>query len=266
MKILWATDIHLTFTNTKTINIFLDKIVNSDADVLLLAGDIAEGTSIINWLQRLHNEITIPIYFVLGNHDFYGSSIFSVSKDVSKLCAKTNNLRWLSELNYIKLTDQTALIGHDGWYDAQNGNIYSGVLLNDFRFVGELSPFIGNVNMIANRCKEVAELATKHIKKSLKSSLKTFNNVIMITHVPPFEETTWHEGSISDSSFLPWFSSKMMGEALVHIMNNNKDKNLTVLCGHTHSDGVVNVLPNLKVITGKATYYYPDIQEILNVV
>ncbi len=36
------------------------------------------------------------------------------------------------------------------------------------------------------------------------------------------------------------------------------DRNLTVLCGHTHSDSVEQILPNLTVRTRFASYGQPD--------
>jgi len=52
---------------------------------------------------------------------------------------------------------------------------------------------------------------------------------------------------------------KQDGKYLVGIMKANKDKQLTVLCGHTHSSAYFKPLPNLTVLTGKANYYKPKI-------
>jgi hypothetical protein len=38
---------------------------------------------------------------------------------------------------------------------------------------------------------------------------------------------------------------------------------LTVLCGHTHSSGVANILPNLCIKTGSAEYGHPSLQELI---
>jgi hypothetical protein len=40
---------------------------------------------------------------------------------------------------------------------------------------------------------------------------------------------------------------------------------MTVLCGHTHSSGECQILPNLLVKTGEAMYGTPKIQEILEI-
>ena len=38
-----------------------------------------------------------------------------------------------------------------------------------------------------------------------------------------------------------------------------------VLCGHTHGGGEVQVLANLRVVTGPAEYGHPEIQRILEI-
>ncbi|MCK5515577.1 MAG: hypothetical protein KAI39_01790 [Desulfobulbaceae bacterium] len=47
-------------------------------------------------------------------------------------------------------------------------------------------------------------------------------------------------------------------------MATNTDKQMTVLCGHTHSSGECQILPNLLVKTGGAKYGSPMIQEIIS--
>ena len=46
-------------------------------------------------------------------------------------------------------------------------------------------------------------------------------------------------------------------------MSHSPQCQLTVLCGHTHGSGTVEILPNLQVHTGAATYGEPAIQQPL---
>ena len=46
-------------------------------------------------------------------------------------------------------------------------------------------------------------------------------------------------------------------------MIERPDRNLTVLCGHTHSGGSVLIEPNLRVIAGSSLYGAPQLQDIL---
>jgi len=68
-------------------------------------------------------------------------------------------------------------------------------------------------------------------------------------------------GNISDDNWLPHFSCKAVGDVLLEVMEKNPDKQLTVLCGHTHSCGEAHPLPNITVYTGQAEHGSPTIQK-----
>lgn len=99
----------------------------------------------------------------------------------------------------------------------------------------------------------------------LPQACERSKKVIVLTHVPPFREATWHEGHVSNDDWLPYFSCKAVGDVLVKVMESRPDCHLTVLCGHTHGGGVATILPNLQVITGAAVYGHPKIQQMIEV-
>ena len=47
-------------------------------------------------------------------------------------------------------------------------------------------------------------------------------------------------------------------------MTSRPDRQMTVLCGHTHG-AEAQVLPNLRVLTGGAEYGEPKVQRVLEV-
>ena len=87
--------------------------------------------------------------------------------------------------------------------------------------------------------------------------------VIVLTNIPPYKESCWHQGEISDDDWLPHFSCKAVGDVLRECMLVAIDKQMVVLCGHTHSSGECQIMPNLQVKTGDAKYGSPKIQEII---
>jgi len=105
--------------------------------------------------------------------------------------------------------------------------------------------------------------AAAHFEKFLPQACEQFQNILMLMHVPPFRAACWHEGKISDDEYLPHFACKAVGDVLVDVMKKYPQCKLTVLCGHTHSNGVANILPNLYVKTGSAQYGRPRLQEML---
>ena len=74
MKIIKISDIHLNFLGKQGIDNFLDTINAEKPDVFLIGGDIAEATDVLNMLLYIEVNVDTLIYFVLGNHDYYGNS------------------------------------------------------------------------------------------------------------------------------------------------------------------------------------------------
>ena len=97
----------------------------------------------------------------------------------------------------------------------------------------------------------------------LPPALERFEQVLVLTHVPPFREACWHEGQISNDAFLPYFACRATGEAILDAASARPDRQVTVLCGHTHSGGECQPLPNLRVVTGAAEYTKPALQQPL---
>ena len=74
-----------------------------------------------------------------------------------------------------------------------------------------------------------------------------------------------YEGRIAEDDSLPFFCCGALGDALREAMAGRPDRQMTVLCGHTHSAGEAQPLPNLKVLTGGAEYGEPTVQRVLEV-
>jgi len=56
--------------------------------------------------------------------------------------------------------------------------------------------------------------------------------------------------------------SLAVGEALREIMLARPDREMLVVCGHTHDAADVQVLPNLRVLVGAAEYGNPVVQQV----
>lgn len=131
MQLAWATDIHLNFSDSARRQEFYGS-VRRKADALLVSGDIAESPSIEAMLVEMDEALGMPVYFVLGNHDFFKGSIAETRRAVAQTCAARENLIHLSDVGAVKLTPETALIGHQGWGDARFGDFEgTEVMLND---------------------------------------------------------------------------------------------------------------------------------------
>jgi len=75
MKLNVLSDLHLSFEG-------MDRPRN-DADVVVLAGDIARPREAAAWALGFDK----PVLYVLGNHEFYGGSIDGTASELKRLCA-----------------------------------------------------------------------------------------------------------------------------------------------------------------------------------
>lgn len=261
-RLAWATDVHLDFLDAVQRAAFADAVIESDADALVLSGDIANAKTLSRTLRELEARLARPIYFVLGNHDFYRGSIAGVRAEVRALTGASRWLRWLSEGDAVELAPGVGLLGHDGWADGRLGDYArSRVMLNDYRLIEELA-FLDPETRLA-RLNALGDEAAAHVRATLPAALSRFRRVVFVTHVPPFREACWHEGRISDDDWLPHFSCEAVGLALAEAMRAAPDRELLALCGHTHGAGTARVLPNLEVRTGGAEYGAPRLQGVI---
>jgi predicted MPP superfamily phosphohydrolase len=264
MRCVWVTDIHLNFVGDRHRFSFAESVLAHEPDIVLLGGDIGEAITVVSYLEELENWIRRPIYFVLGNHDFYRGSIQSVRASLSELTQKSENLVWLNSAGSVPIGNDTALVGHDSWADGRLGDFQaSSVVLNDFLLIAEFLPLSKHERL--HLLQTLADEAVAHFERVLPEAFSKSRSVLLLTHVPPFRQACWHEGKISGDDFLPYFATKVVGEVLISAMEEHPDCRLTVLCGHTHGSGTVDILPNLTVYTGGAEYGCPKVQSVFEI-
>lgn len=264
MRVAWITDPHLPASPLDLLEGLCATISDAGPEVVLVGGDIGNAASFASLLGAMEELLRRPIYFVLGNHDFYGASMADVRRQASELSKRARWLRWLSLAGVVRLTNDTGLLGHDSWADGRLGNAFrSTVLLNDYVLVTDFMP-LGQAARF-RKLNQLGDEAARHFATHLPAAVSAFKHLVVLTHVPPFREAAWYEGRISDDDWLPHFSCKAVGDVLVEVMSRHPDCRMTVLCGHTHGEGEARILENLRVLTGGAEYGKPRIQRVLEV-
>ena len=264
MRLVWMTDIHLNFLDSDAISRFLKRVFSKGADGILIAGDIGESKSVFEYLDLIQQICAVPVYFVLGNHDFYRASIEYVREGMVKFLATRPRLNWVTRSDVVSLCPSTALVGHDSWCDGRFGDYWkSPVAINDFNLIGEL--IIHDRRLRLEVMQKYAQEAAEHFRKVLPEALRTHKKVIVLTHVPPFQQSACYRGKMSSPEWLPYFSCKVVGDVLMDVAVKYPDKEMLILCGHTHGKAEFAPLPNLRVITGSATYGKPRVQGVLKV-
>lgn len=264
MTIAWTTDPHFNFVPNPDLLDYISRVEELKPEVLFLTGDLAESHNVWKYLDILDSYLRIPIYYVLGNHDYYGSSIKEVRQE-AKVRTKdpmTGHM-WLPEAGVVRLSDTTAVVGVDGWADGKYGNpVHSKVVLNDWFAIKELVPTA--VDHQFRRLPLLEHLGlceANFLESNLRQALEEYQTVYVLTHIPPWDRAAWHEGFMSDADWLPWFTCKAVGDRIVEIAEEFPEKEVKVLCGHTHGQGFSQISNNVRVWTGGASYYALYVQE-----
>lgn len=234
------------------------------ADGLIVTGDISEGDDVVFELRRLAEAVNQPIFFVLGNHDYYQSSIAATRRRVMEVCRDHPLLNYLTDTQPIALTGHSYILGDDGWGDATQGDYdRSPVRLNDFRLIAdfrEVSPRTWKQRL---RCEGLA--SAERLTQKLEALPEDAQQVLVITHVPPFREACWYQGHTTDDWWAPFFVCGAVGDALSAFTRSRPQTQLTTLCGHTHHGGVAQMSSNHRVYTGAAEYGVPRVEAVVSI-
>jgi len=184
-SLAWMTDLHLDVAPSWARRRFYKCLEASPAAVFLITGDISVAR-----LLPLHlREIAAaagerPVYFTLGNHDFYGSSFARVDGMVAGICSTHRHLHHLDGKRLIDLGHDTVLIGHRGWCDGRTGWGERSLAKNpDF---GAIEDFKGLTRSQAFQFLRVLGFhSAERIRKCLPYALTCYNRVIIATTTIP---------------------------------------------------------------------------------
>jgi predicted MPP superfamily phosphohydrolase len=254
-KYLWYTDTHLDKVNPISKMRFVHYIRKENPKALFLTGDISNGLFTCLDLKVLATWVKCPIYFVLGNHDYHFSSINETHKKIKSLCQNYPNLRWLSQEDIISLSEEVALIGTEGWYDASMGNSSylkltpDWMLIEDFRKLNSMEERIQAFQNLADKSCQYIE---QQLEKALADDYKT---IYILTHFPPWKEATRDVGKFLEKFWLPYNVNYRLGQKIESIMSERKKRNVIVLAGHTHHDCWIHVSRNIECKVNEAKYY-----------
>ena len=253
LDILWITDPHLDHLGHDDCKAWFQRIESFQGSGILITGDIGESDSVCEFLEqaaRLHS----CIWFVLGNHDYYGSTIGDTRARVLSLSERVPSLHYLSQTTPIYHGDTSVLIGVDGWSDGRAGDFLSSpVMLNDYRRIGDLSGL--EITARLRKLKDLGDSEAAVIRRKLETlDISAIRKIRIATHVPPFAEACWYEGSNAVNEWTPHFTGLAVGYEILRFAEANPQIQFEVYCGHGHNAGQVTLSSNILVETGAAVY------------
>jgi len=261
MRLAWLTDIHLDQVTDLEVR-WLAARARAVSDACVITGDISNAAKLSDDLLMFARHYEGTVHFVLGNHDYYGSTFLTVNERMVELDRRTR-MTWLERSSPVVLTEETELCGIGGWYDAEYGHgMQSQVQLNDFAAIYDLK-MACLARRLYSKLRALAKAAADDAEAQLRRTRA--REVIFATHVPPFPENSVYAGKQSDDHFLPYFTSKAMGDMLLRVAASLPHQRFTVLCGHSHGRATHQPLPNLVCHTGAAEYGSPEVERVFEV-
>lgn len=262
----WATDLHLPLVDRDSLATFCETLASASAsaDAIAITGDISDGRYLKRDLSLIAETVQKPLFVLLGNHDRYYTSFAEVERVVQDVVAGHPLVHRLTGREVVALSTSTALVGVDGWADGRSGSgSASPLVLNGMVLIRDLAMLSR-----AAQWEKMAKLSrgfSETAKETLESAMSSFREVVFLTHVPPLLESTWHEGRISGPDLLPHFCNASLGEVIRDACRKHRATKLTVLCGHTHSEGIHSE-DNLTVLTAGAVYGSPRIDRVIPII
>lgn len=260
---LWLGDLHLDRTCERQRRTLFSRISSTESSCVIVSGDISSSQHLREHLLQLASACAPrPLYFVLGNHDYYGSSINEVKADMTELIGSGENLHHLDGKRIIPLGGDVCLIGHDGWADARAGYGHGTVIDSPDR--NAISDFRGlSHKQTMQRMTALGKESAVVIRKILPLALSLHRHVVIVTHAPPFPSAVMYGGKPCGPTHLPHFANLSVGMAILGITRAFPKRRITVLSGHTHSGCVKQIQPNLSMRVGHARTGMPDVFDVI---
>jgi len=205
---------------------FVDSLDPSGVDVLIVAGDLTTAELLQISLQKICKKYKDSIVvYVLGNHDYYGSSFESVHSMLVEM-ERPNNLHVLN--NEVIVSSNARIVGTTLWFrdDAFNA-VYAG-RLTDFRAIED---FAANVY-------EENEKAIAFLNENVQEG-----DIVVTHHMPSFDcVAPVYKGSDINRFFACELSGLIMAR-----------QPTAWVCGHTHSN-IDMVIGGTRIIANPLGY------------
>lgn len=264
-ELIWLSDLHLDQATNDAKDLLWAKLNGIRYDAALITGDLSTSVQLqghLAWISKACSDR--PVFFVTGNHEYFGNSIEAVEQAVEDTCRSFPNLHPLVGGGTVRLTSRTILVGHRGWYDGQAGSGASTWvdcpdrhLIEDFKGLSRSDYF--------KKLRELGIQSADYFRRVLPWALSNYPTVLIAMHVPPFTQATRHRGDYCSYSRQPYFCNQAAGNAIMGISRQFPNRRIIVHAGHTHCAVHVKLSNNLEVKVAGSQPGFPTLQDVLQI-
>jgi len=264
MKLLWCSDLHLDRAENLRKERFLERLAAAGHDGVVITGDISDSKSLVQHLGEIASACpTKPVFFTLGNHDFFGASIKQVESAVDAVCRQVSNLHHLGKGEIIPLGNGTALVGHRGWSNGGAPPEYRPSAPNPDRQA--IRDFRGlSTAAYHSRVERLGSESADYVRSVLPTALGRYRRVLLTTHFPPHTHAVRFNGQLCSRDRMGHFVNFAMGGAVLGIARNYPGRRITVLSGHSHFATTVEVASGIEIRVAGARTGKPEAQGIFD--
>ena len=270
-SLLWLSDTHLNVLTAEQHQQFLVTITSTLCDAMVITGDIAEPPVTENFLQQLAMQTSVPIYFVLGNHDYYGTTVSAQRALIEKISQTHPSLYFLTRHQPIPLTPQCILLGIDSWPDGRSSDFLQCTReLLDKEYIQDLIPVKNSKQALVTQLQQLADADVATLTTALTQVVASGSTQLLVmTHVPPWYGTAEYALSPRDQTELSHFTCWALGQVLHDFAISHPGIQIVHLAGHVHHAASYSITANYRVITaaatvGKPNYQHLDLEKLLS--
>ena len=222
-----------------------------DYEFILILGDIDTALGVAPSLT-LFEHLNKSVYYVLGNHDYYGNFVDDLQTMLAKDAGLPKRFLYLPGSNVISLSANTALIGVNAWSTLTEEFITSNKLsdtecIKDFE---GLSP-----KEISLKLDELNSKALSCLSANIDLATQNHKNILVSVHIPAFNLDQSCEA----------YSSPRLAEIMTEKAKQYPNHTFYILSGHIHKFQRIKLTDNLFQISFDANYFNPTVSGVVEV-
>jgi hypothetical protein len=207
---------------------------NSEELTLILAGDIGVGLKAVDFIESICDKYRYVIY-VAGNHEFYHQEMEYTTRQLYAKCEELSNVFFLEKDHVI--LDSILFFGGTFWTPGgtDHQNYMAPRNMSDFNVVRKFDPrYLHPLKVTPEVLRDEFLKTINSLKESLNRHSDFVDNVVVVSHHAPFEESS--HPMFKGSDLNPFFYFDARGYL------PNLDKISLWVHGHMHtsSDYLIN--------------------------